>query len=311
MPLSFLNGQFPDYSGLIFQTATQLIDNIQTLLETAGWLTYFKTEEGLGLTMSAISDNGHSCHIEFFVTDYTTVTNGKYLNVRAWHEATKVTGSPLDVHRFIFVDNRINRLWITADEDAGCIAVFGATGSMNGVHFGFLDRVDPTDEWAWMIGYINAQTGYNFAYVAKSKHNNTNWRRLSLDYGSTHGSYNSAEFDWENMYPATCVDMTMRGDARSRSSLDGNGVNAFYNPYAGRLNYDGRALIDRYSYIEGRGSMTNYNPGSYHQLSFRGFVKHAYCGVASLGTAAQVTDPFTGFRIMSVGGTYTQGMRIA
>jgi hypothetical protein len=310
MPLVFVNGQAPDYSGFIFTTSTGVIDKVQETLVAAGWTTYYKAPDGLSLTMVGTTAAGvHTCSMEFNVGTYGSVTNGKYLNLRAWHEPTKVTGSPINIHRLIFVEGKINRLWLTADQDSGCISIWGAEGSMTGWHFGFLDRIDTTDQWAWMIGQL-ATSSYPTAYVAKSKHANTNWYRLSNDFGSG-TSANSAEFNSDYAtYPQTTLDFTMRGQWYENSLTYGDTRNAFFNPWQGRLNYNGQAIIDPYCYMEGRGSMAAYTVGSYLPLYYRGYVKNAYCGVASLPAAAQLVDAATGYRILSVGGAWWQGMRI-
>jgi hypothetical protein len=102
----------------------------------------------------------------------------------------------------------------------------------------------------------------------------------------------------------------MRGQWYENSLTYGDTRNAFFNPWQGRLNYNGQAIIDPYCYMEGRGSMAAYTVGSYLPLYYRGYVKNAYCGVASLPAAAQLVDAATGYRILSVGGAWWQGMRI-
>jgi hypothetical protein len=310
MALTFLSGTAPDYLGFIFTTQVGLIDKIQEVLTTAGWVTYYKSPDGLSLTMVGTTlSGGHTCNMEFTIKNYTSITNGKYLVIRGWHESTKVTGSPDNYHRLIFTDGSVNRLWLTADEDAGCVCIYGASGSMGGLHFGFLDRLYTDDQWAWMVGNI-LSSGYDSAYVAKNKYNNTSWYRLGLDY-ATGGSYNATTFDQSYFtYPSTCLDLTMQGQAHNRHATEASNTIPFYNPYNGRLNYDGRALIGRYCYIEGRGGISNYPEGSYSPLYFRGFVKHAYTGLSSLPSGAQLTDVYTGYRMLSVGPGWWQGMRI-
>lgn len=309
MSLIFVNGSAPDYLGFLFSDQVGLLDKIESTLIAAGWATYNRALTGDSLTMTGFTDNGHSCNVEFSIKDYTGAINGKYLIIRGWHEPTKVTGSPDDTHRAIFIDGSLNRLWLTAEHDSGCIAVYGADGSMSGYHFGFLERIDENDQDAWMIGNI-ISNGYVSAYVSKSKYGGTNWRRLSSDYGAT-SSYNTSNFEqYHFMYPATCLDHTMRGQVHDQNAYWNSSQNPWYNPFNGRLNYDGKAIIDRYSYIEGRGSMTNYSAGAYEPLYFRGFIKNAFTGVASFNSGTQLTDVYSGYRILSVGPAWWQGMRI-
>ena len=305
MPLVFLNGSSPDFMGYLFTTTADLINTLEATLQSAGWATQEKAGDGLTLLMrGTTSVNSHTCFVEFKVSTDISVANGFFLDQRGFHDAARSQGSPANVLRHTFVVGKPNRLWVTADNDSGCMAILDATNTMRGSHFGFLNRIDSNDRWAWMIGWIHVR-GYQFAYVARSGFNSTNWRLLSDDYSA----YTSTANGGNQIWPVSTFDFMQRGLLHSNGYLWTATQHVFYNPMNGRLNYTGRPIIDPYCYQEGRGSATNYST-SVPPLYFRGLVKHAYCGVASLSSGAQVVDTSTA-RILSVGSAGAwQGMRI-
>ncbi len=317
MPVTFLNGSAPSYLGQTFTTATELIDLIESTLVTAGWTTVNKVS-GTSLFIRGVTTNSHNCWVDFVISGSNTLT------IRGWLEAAKTNGSPDAIHTATFTAGSTNRLWITADQDAGCLCLFNASGACVGYHFGFLDRVDNTDANAWMIGRLHA-SGIVYAYVARSRINNTIWRRLGLDFhmgtsdpigGVVPPTNPGGHFG----VPINTFDFVKRLMVTSNfvNTLytETSSYNAGYLAYNGGLNYDGNVICDRYGYLEGRGSTTAYGSAGNNTLYFRGFAKFAYCGVASLAAAAQAINPITPegnsltYRILSVGGTQWQGMRI-
>jgi hypothetical protein len=314
MTLTFLNGSSPDYTGYQFTTATELIDAIDTTLTSAGWTELAKTSGVSWFGQGTTVVGSHSCYVEF-------VISGSTLTIRGWHESAKTTGSPDAIHTLTFTSGSTNRLWITADEDSGCICIFNASGACFGYHFGFLQRIDTTDQWAWMIGGLHS-TGYLQAYSAKAKHAATNWKQLSADYanysvfGTSHSNPASAPLSTLDFMARLTVDTATNSTIGGNHSVNTINTNICYLVHYGKLNYDGNAICDPYCYFEGRNSTTAYGAAGSTTLYFRGFVKHAYCGVASLVAAAQATNAIApdgtslGYRILSVGGTQWQGMRI-
>lgn len=305
MPLTFLNGGEPDYTGATFLDGTTLLGLIRDTLVAAGW-TLLVEDPGVTIYLQGNSlQNNHSCYVQFYTAVNTNVTNGRYLYMRGWQTYTApnvfVTASPDTALQVQYVEGGSNRLWITADEEAGCLCIYDSTGVSRSYHFGFLQRVDPTDPWAWMLGYIYSQ-GYEYAYVAKSKVNGTNWRKLADDY------YNYTNYsDDYQVIPYSTYDLLSRGKPY-RSYTNSNAVNAFRYAYQGRVNYNGQAVIDPYYYIEGRGSNSSWS--STATPYFRGLVKFTYCGLASFNAGDWCIEPDTGNRVMSTGPTNWQGMRI-
>jgi hypothetical protein len=301
MPTIYLNGGSPNYTGAIFTNANELLALIKQTLEDAGWVTV-AYDAGVNLFVKGTTlVNAHNCWVEFAISDTTLI-------IRGWLEEAKTNGSPNSIHTHVFTPTGTNRLWLTADEDSGCICIFDdSTGVSTGTHFGFLQRIDFTDPWAWMIGQLRSD-GLNFAYSAKSGHNGTNWKKLSDDF------YFSTNFASDGQcIPVSTFDLLAQGKPGSSSSAGNystqtSGQNAFLNPLAGRLSPNNQAIIAPYYYLEGRGSPSGY--GNNESLFFRGYVKYAKTGLASLLPASQVLDPFTGDRILSTGASSWQGMRI-
>lgn len=268
MPLTFLNGGEPNYTGQTFTTANELINHIETTLVSAGWVSISKVVGTSVLLRGTSQTNNHNCWVEFVYADTS------YLYIRGWLEQAKTNGSPQSTTSCRVVIGTENRLWITANSDAGCICIIPNSAPAQGVHFGFLDRLDTTDQWAWMVGYISGSN--NVAYSAKSKFDSTNWRAITTDMSNRQwGTYD-----------------------------------AMWADSPGRRNYDGACLVRPYYWLEGRSSADSVNnfPNSPH---FRGNVQYAYTGMASTSAGTFGTDPTSGFRFMSVGDSGWQAMRIA
>jgi hypothetical protein len=305
MPLVFLNGASPDYTGFTFTDGAVLLNTIRDTLVSAGWTMLTETAGSTVYLQGTSVTNSHPCYMQFSVKTNGGKTNGRYLVIRGWQTynapTTFTTASPDDTLRLEFIQTGTNRLWLTADQEAGAVCIFASDGTSGGMHFGFLDRISQTDQWAWMVGFIHAR-GYEWAYVAKSGFNSTNWRLLVSDYnvGTNYSDYLMS-------LPVSTFDLTMRGKPRDHYN-DTTNTNAFRSAPNGRLNYDGKAVVDPYYYLEGRGSTTAYAILS--ALYFRGLVKFAYCGLASQNACLFCTDPTTNYRILSVGGLQWQGMRI-
>lgn len=281
MPLTFLNGGAPNYSGSVVSTATALIDQIDDTLKAAGWDSIEKVTGVKTFLRGTSLTNNHNCWIEISV-------DISYLHVRGWLESSRTNpssmASPLSTSigtgTFCRVSlNTENRLWITANQDAGCICIIPNSAASYGIHFGFLDRIDATDQWAWMIGNIGLPGGASGnAYSAKSKYDSTNWRAITTDMPVSRQL---------GAYDATWADDSV-----------------------GRRNYDGSCLIRPYYWLEGRTSTSPVitPPNNPH---FRGNVQYAYTGMASTSAGTFGTDPVSGFRFMSVGDSGMQAMRIA
>ena len=316
MPMIYVNGGSPAYTGYQFTTSTQIIDAIETNLVSAGWTSLKKTA-GVSVALKGLSIVGNfPCYVEFKVITNSSKTNGKYLVVRGFHDYSVAdqllsAGSTDNFLQMEFIEGSINRLWLTADQEAGCFCIYSSDGTCKGMHFGFLDRIDTNDQWAWMVGLIHTN-GYSNSQVAKAKHNSVAWRILSNDYLSN-GDFNS----WQMVLPITTFDLVKRGSiigSDSNWGYTGNPIgagefyNVFYNAHLGGRNYNSRAVIDKYCYVEGRGATNNYTASTL--LYYRGPVKFAHCGVASEAAASIALDLSSNKKILSTGASGWQGMEI-
>lgn len=309
MALVFLNGGTPNYTGFEFSTALALIDQLETTLVSAGWTTVTKVS-GVSLFIRGTTAlNSHNCWVEFAVSG---TTPNLTLTMRGWLEAAKTNGSPDAIHTATFTESggAANRMWLTCDEDSGCITIFNSsTGACTGHHFGFLARQVPTDATAWMIGRIYVSS-YNTAYVARSAVNSTIWRKLGADY--LNATSDPLGVGNSSAYPLTTFDFMKRGVYQISNNMltASDNTNMMYLAHRGGRNYEGSNIIDPYGYLEGKGSVDSYGVSNQNPLYFRGFVKHAFCGVSGEIAASQSIDTITGNRILSVGGLQWQGQRI-
>lgn len=300
----FLNGGSPNYTGFEFSNATQLIDQIETTLVAAGWVTDAKVS-GVSLFIRGETLIGsYPCYVDFIVSGTSPTLT---LTMRGWLEQTKVTGSPDAIHTTTFSVGGTNRMWLSACEDAGAMVIFNSNGACVAHHFGFPERVDTGDPWAWMVGRIHA-FGYLFCYSAKSAFNGTNWRQLSLDYVG----YSESPLSVNTALPVSTFDATMRGQFNNTAGITSTvAANPFYLAGNGKLNYNGKAKVTPdYEYAEGKGNFNAYGSANVLPLFFRGYIKFAACGLASLVAASQTIDPVSGNRYISGGGSRWQGMRI-
>ena len=305
MALIFINGDGPDYLGYKFGTSIELIDKLDFELTNAGWTKVGKVA-GTSLLMRGNSiANNHNCYVQFTISNYTAVTNGKYLNVSGW---LAESSNQSTVRSLTFIESTqsmlaINRLWLTADQEAGCLAIFGSNGDYGGIHFGFLDRIDNTDQWAWMVGLIHAR-GYVYGQVAKAKYDNSIWQTIGPRYTTKYCSYDNFAGTTQN-FPMSTVDFMVRGKNYYHNTF-ADASNAFLNPPSGRLNYDGNPVIDSYYYLEATSNGSGFLS---QQLYFRGNVKFAYTGTSTLKPMQQVIDSKSGYRFLAIGPGW-QAMRI-
>ena len=306
----FLNQGSPNYGGVTFSDGTSLLSQIQTTLLSVGWATIAYTA-GSDLFMQGTTiTGGFNCFVDFAISG----TSPNFtLTIRGWLESGKVNGSPASTHTLTFTYGNTNYLWLSADQESGGICIYNSTGACQGIHFGFLQRVDVTDPWAWMVGFIRVY-GEQYAYVAKSKFNGAVWKQLSTDYYQFSIPYAAAT---AAQMPVTTWDLLGRICSSVAANATGNSAYAILGADLGRVNYDASYVIDPYLYVEGRGvALTGYTPNSIYQpnnfqMYFRGPVKFCSCGVASAPAANQIIDSASGFRILSTGGNYWQGLRVA
>lgn len=287
MALIFTNGGAPNYLGFQFTNATGLIDQIELTLNSAGWATITKVAGSSLFARASSIVNGSPAFIEFLVQPSTPPL--QKLRVIGWSDQAKSSSSPdFQQLRLDFNEGGANRLWLTADQQSGCISIFSSSGAMNGVHFGFLDRVDTADATAWGVGQIKSslQPGTIYTYFSFTIGNSNPW--LPVNNSAT---TSNTIVQWQT------YDLISRLDFSnvSNSGAQSNGFANYNNRYVVTLDY---------GYIETPSASLDSS------RSFRGFVPYCACGLASLQPAEQIVDPASSQRFLSTGPLTHQGMRI-
>lgn len=322
MALVFVNGGSPNYTGVVFQTTTNLLELIRDNLITAGWTVTNDQISASDYVIMECVGNGSSdpAYFRFRVIDWTGVTNGKELQVNG--DLTGDLNNLSPTFSFYFIEGADNIIYLTCDEDSGALFVEAFDGTKRDCHFGFLARYSSSnDPWGWMIGRIDWRL--DNAYWAKSYHNGSNWRRVGDDYTDADDTDSNRNM---GVYQGTMDRYTVFWNAihdvnHQYERDDGYGWeresnrNIAYKCYNGGVNpVTGKPVLGEFFYLEGRGSRTNYGAnasGSENapRLYYRGPVKHITVGLASLVAKTQYTTT-DGKRYLSVNGLGYQGMRI-
>lgn len=318
MPIVFTNGtkDANGYPGFTFTTINACLEKIRDTLVSAGWTTINDSITASSKLIIRGESAGHYCYANF------TVLNGN-IRVRADLLGTEVGGN-LSPDLYLDVNvGQTNHLFLSADADAFCVAVRqGVTGIWMHCHLGFLSRPDPAnDQYGWMFGRLNVNPVYS--YWARSRHSNQNWRSVSHDY-----SYNFAsgtqgmDYASSHYHPMSgIIDRYTVG--ANTTTLGQNSTNASYQYQNGAFNrLDNKYYLGAYYQLEGCGTLNVVNgafytnTGSFNTVTqsiplyYRGAVKFAVVGLASLGAGQQIEDA-TGKCYLSAGGFAVQGFRIA
>lgn len=313
MAIHFANGGAPDYFGISFNSTSSLLNGIKTELETAGWVT--DTDDIIAnakLVMKGTTTNGHDCFVNFEDTVNTTNAAEHWLLISGSHTTAQAIVS--EQIRLPWDFGQTNYFYISADVDAGCIALlpYDLTKTTS-AHFGFLDRFDETNQYAWSVGTLLNEP--QDKYVAKGAITGENWKHLKdyfLNWGAsttsnvwTSGSYqNSAEL-LQDVYT------TIIKPYSTYTSSTGD-YNAGYYAYLGNITNSGKAILYRVGYKEGFASTTAYGDAGEvpPKLGMQGLIKLAYGGLGFFAPGGQLVDPTTGNRYLSGGGRGWQGFRI-
>ncbi|NJO48937.1 MAG: hypothetical protein HC840_05025 [Leptolyngbyaceae cyanobacterium RM2_2_4] len=284
MALIFTNGGAPNYLGFQFTSAANLIDQIELTLNSAGWATIAKTPGASLFVRGNSIVNGSPAFVEFVIESATPPL--QRLRVVGWIQQAKTNGTPnVSQLKIDFNDGGANRLWLTADQQSGCITIFSSSGAMNGIHFGFVDRVDTADATAWAVGQIRASgsPGLIPTYFSFTIGVATPWQPIN---NSTSTSSLIAQLQTYDLITRL---------ASSTVSAPNNGAPNSNNRYVVTLDY---------GYVE------TSTAGLSSDRAFRGFVPYCACGLASLQSAEQIVDPLSSQRFLSTGPLSHQGIRI-
>jgi hypothetical protein len=312
MSIQFINGGAPNYAGASFTSTSSLISLLETTFLAAGWSVVSKTSTILSVSCTA------DCTVVFTRSTWAGgPANGYGLSVTGLHSSVS---SPTHVlNTLYYVEGITNYLWGAIDQDSGVLATVDSVG----VHFGYLDRPNPSsDRWGWMIGnlspsFILSNDQYPGVFYAKSFLNSTNWKSLSNDFrslASTSNIYGVGAYWGVSDRYTTCIGSNPSAVGWAVFSTNSN-TNVGFNSNMGQINgVDLKPVLGEYYYVEGRESLTAYGSAASYEgrsplLYFRGNVKHCVVGMSSLSNKSQVIDSY-GRRFISSGSVGVQGFRI-
>lgn len=306
MPQIYIYGSSPTFAGFTFSTASQLLNKIAGELVNAGWtITNDSITASNFFIARGVTTNGHNCWIKF--TTSTVSGTQQRLTIRGDLDGANTTLMTDGVVYLDFDSSLTNFLYLPADQDSGAICILSGDAAVpvRSAHFGFLDRVDTSNQWAIMVGHlISWNTGTHF--IAKSSHAAVNWQRFSADRenGALLTDANSSSALQihleEGQQDIACHALTLQNTSRQLNSI--SNVNWGYFSTAGQVNGStNKPLLSPYYLREGRNGTTNYGSSGgggtkagfnlAPKLYFPGVVKHCWRGAASLLEGEQILPP--------------------
>ena len=264
MAADYYNSGFPRYDGIDFSNAIALLGTIRDSLAASLWSVVVDDITGnQSLLMRGETSNGHTCDINFWV-DSNDPSN---LVVRGFIEG--VYFAPLELK---FTPGELNKIWLTCDRDSGVICVKNRYLYSGAINFGFLERWDDTDNYAWIVAKANNRL--NDAYVSRSKHSDIVARQIGADFANA-DDFSSVVLN--GAYQGILDMMTIAHPYLSFTNT--NLLNAGYSAHLGQIDtITNRPILTRRYYLEGRGGINNY-PGLLYN---RGFVKHLINGFGKI-----------------------------
>lgn len=317
----YLTGDAPYHLGHVFSTPTELIDQLETTLVSAGWVTDNKVA-GTSLFIKGTAPTGDTEEIwlEFTVTgtspDFT-------LEYEGWTEQAKTNGSGTYT-KLNFTFGEFNRMWLACNSGAWCIMMLNSNGFSYGAHFGFVERLKSSDTGAVYIGYITTDA-YLTLKVARLLYNDAVWFPVGAGFqnGNTttvNPCIPAIHFDFMTRF-TRMMDGTASPPINSASISIGNVLRTTESPTHGRYNgLNNLPVIDRYGYMEGKNTATytadfsnsdGYERYESDAVSFRGYIYFAVTGLSGYSAGSQFLGPNNEV-VISVGkANGPQGMLIA
>ncbi len=288
------------YSGVTVADETTLLTQIRNGLTTAGWTILSDTIASNKKVKLSGVDNGHLCRVEFSTTSVTTTQKKLILIGDKTGAGTSLSGNvELD-----FIADGQSKLYLTADQGAGCIFVFNPAGISKSAHYGFLNRRNPNNPFAWMVGYLDEWlTG---AYIAESAFGTT-WKEFRTFFYSSAESFTSPNAPYQYLWDSFTTGLG--GDTFTTTT----NTTFAYKPWLGAIDpILSLPVLGVYGYIEGYTTNTSYTVTTTKAtaLHFPGEVRFAATGLASLAPAVQTKIGTKTFISSGAAGEY-QGFQIA
>ena len=305
MPIIYANGTADSngyYSGILVNNEVELLTQIKDNLVSAGFTVVndnINSSNSLEIKGSSRSDE---C-ILIFSTESVTETQKTLFIVGDKNGLGTILSPSLKLN---FVANGQSRLYLTADESAGCIFIFNPASLSKSAHFGFLNRRNINNPFVWMIGYLDQWL--NKAYIAESAFGET-WKEFETFYYSSSESKTSPKGGYQYLWDSLT-------QALINTSYTSTSSSSFtYKPWLGAIDpVLSQPVLGLYGYIEGRTAHNTYGQAvkdtTGQPMHFPGEVKFARTGLASLAPGVQCKEGTKTFISGGSAGNY-QGFQIS
>jgi len=154
-------------------TVTDAATAIHDLLVAEGWTVTTGSPNSLPMVLAGKVVNSVRPYLRFSNPSGTVLRlNGDALG----------DGSSLSADRDWTLSSG-SRLWMAADDEACCIYIKPITGSMMAYHAGALERANPTDGWAWAVGWLASWNNGSTYQIAQQLNSSTKWQEASHNTG--------------------------------------------------------------------------------------------------------------------------------
>ena len=166
-------------------TVTDAATAIHNLLVAEGWTVTTGSPNSLPMVLAGKVVNSVRPYLRFSNPQGTILRlNGDALG----------DGSSLSIDREWILSSG-SRLWMAADDEATCIYIKSSTGSGDAYHAGALERANPTDGWAWAIGWLTSWNNGSTYQIAQQLNSSTKWQEASLYQGIYANIFTGRNFD--------------------------------------------------------------------------------------------------------------------
>lgn len=250
----FANGsKDKDYPGVIMANGTEILETIAQTLSDSSWIINDQISNSHYLIGQGTTANGHNCWYKFFDDEVGNI------KVYGDLDGGNTTLSPVYTLPYP-TDGTPMHLYVSSREDAGSISIvqysLQPNPVANGSFFGFVNREDPTDQFAAYVGPLTVEAAYQAAMM-KHLATGQNWRVIGADFATP--------TLYSNQYtsvPLQALDYLMMG--KPYQFFTGNSSSnpwfAFYNGMPNGLT--GKFSMLPLYLLEGYGNASGYGLGN-------------------------------------------------
>lgn len=217
MPLSFLNGG-PPYRGQPITTLASLMSQVGATLQAGGWAQVLADTTAWKFRYSCLSD-GATARVEINVA-LNNLTHqgvqGHTISVQGY-ETVGVLSPVITETQLRFFPGQTNYVYLTAGTDFLIWAILNpytaAQTWAQSVYVGFLERRNPLNTGAWVVGSLNGD--YGQIRVARNPLDSSTWAQ---------------SWNWGN-YPQTLTDRDGNPDYETGGTIILNSAYLMLGPY--------------------------------------------------------------------------------